>query len=170
MQKLLSMEEMKKRYEELYAKMATSKDVSRMKAFGSAEHWAFNKVVELNPKLAQMWLDKLEASEWNNYLSQAEAEKIAAELQNQDGSKGAKWPLTQFESVVTSLGGEVSHEPKYNKYALWVTANMIYSDHAKSLKEIVPEIDLPKVVYKMAVERLTDIDRPRFVREYFGLV
>lgn len=52
MQKLLSMEEMKKRYEELYAKMATSKDVSRMKAFGTAEHWMFNKVVELNPKLA----------------------------------------------------------------------------------------------------------------------
>lgn len=163
------MEELKKRYEELYSKMATSKDVNRMMVFGRAEHWAFDRMVEMNPKMAQMWIDKLEASEWHNYLSQAEAEKIAAELHNQDGSKGAKWPYATFESVVTSLGGEMEHEPKYNKYALWVTANMIYSDHAMSLKEIVSDSDLPLVIYKMAVERLTDMDRPRFVREYFGV-
>lgn len=161
------MEDMKNRYDYLYNKMATSKDVPRMQVFGSAERWAFNKMMELNTKMAQMWLDKLEASEWYNYLSQAEAEKIASELQNQDGTKGAKWPFAQFESVVTSLGGDMEHEPKYNKYALWVTANMIYSDHAKSLKEIVSDTDLPLVIYKMAVEKLTDMDRPRFIREYF---
>ena len=149
--------------------MATSKDVNRMMVFGRAEHWAFDKMVEMNPKMAQMWIDKLEASEWCNYLSQAEAEKIASELQHQDGTKGAKWPFASFESVVKSLGGEMEHEPKYNKYALWVTANMIYSDHAKSLKEIVDEANIPQVVYKMAVERLTDMDRPRFIREYFDV-
>ena len=106
------MEEMMKRYEELYGKMVTSKDVNRMHVFGSAEKWAFQKMAESNPKYAQMWLDKLEASEWNNYLSQAEADKIAAELHNQDGSKGAKWALSQFESVGASLGGEMGHEPK----------------------------------------------------------
>ena len=84
-------------------------------------------------------------------------------------ARGAKWPFAQFESVVTSLGGEVEHEPKYNKYALWVTANMIYSDHAKTLKEVVPESDLPLVAYKLAVEKLNDADRPRFIREYFGM-
>lgn len=160
---------MMKRYEELYGKMVTSKDVNRMHVFGSAEKWAFQKMAESNPKYAQMWVEKLEASEWHNYLSQAEADKIVAELQNQDGSKGAKWPFAQFESVVTSLGGEVEHEPKYNKYALWVTANMIYSDHAKTLKEVVPESDLPLVAYKLAVEKLNDADRPRFIREYFGM-
>ena len=160
---------MMKRYEELYGKMATSKDVNRMHVFGSAERWAFKKMMEANPKYAQMWLDMLEASEWNNYLSQAEADKIAAELHNQDGSKGAKWSLAQFESVVASLGGEMEHEPKYNKYALWVTANMIYSDHAETLKEVVPDGDLPLVVYKLAVEKLNDADRPRFIREYFGM-
>lgn len=164
------MEELKKRYEELYNKMATSKDVNRMMVFGRAEHWVFNELLPTNPKLAQQWLDKLEASEWCNYLSQAEAEKIASELHNQDGTKGAKWSYATFESVVKSFGGEMSREPKFNKYALWVTSNMIYSDHARSLKEIVSDNDLPRVVYKMAMERLADMDRPRFVREYFGLV
>ena len=46
---------------------------------------------------------------------------------------------------------------------------MIYSDHAKSLSEVVSEADMPKVVYKMAVEKLKDPDRTRFVRPYFGL-
>lgn len=163
------MEELKKRYEELYAKMATSKDVSRMKAFGSAEHWAFNKVVELNPKLAQQWLDKLEASEWNNYLSQAEAEGIAGKLVNQNGSRGPKWPFTVFSQTVEAFGGKISDEPFYNKYAMWVTANMIYSDHAATLSSIVSDAEMPKLVYQLAVENLKDSDRPRFVREYFGV-
>ena len=112
------MEELKKRYEELYAKMATSKDVSRMKAFGS---------------------------------------------------RGPKWPFTVFSQTVEAFGGKISDEPFYNKYAMWVTANMIYSDHATTLSSIVSDAEMPKLVYQLAVENLKDSDRPDFIRNYFGV-
>ena len=159
--------EIEKRYETLFDKMVSSKDSDRMSVFGKAEHWAFKKMLEISPKHAQMWLDKLEASEWNNYLSIAEADKIVADLQNQNGSKGPKWSFSQFESVVNAIGGNMEMQPYYNKYALWATANMIFSDHARTLSEIVSEADMPKIIYKLAVEQLKDSDRPRFIREYF---
>ena len=161
------MEEMMKRFDELVGKIVASKDPEKMKVLAAADTYGFRQMAAMQPKSAQRWLDKLEAVEWNNYLSADEAEQIAAGFVNQNGSKGPKWPLSQFEALVGSLGGETESVPYYNKYALWVTANMIYSDHARSLSEIVPEADLPKIIYKMAVEKLKDPDRPGFVRDYF---
>lgn len=163
------MEELKNRYEELYHKMAHSKDVSKMRAFGSAEHWVFDMLVERHPDIARKWLDKLEATEWNNYLSEAEAVDIVANLKNQDGRTGAHWNFATFANAVQSLGGEMEKPPYYNKYALWATANMLYSDHAKSATKYVAEDKLPAYFYDLAVEKLTDVDRPHFIREYFSL-
>ncbi|MEE0916617.1 MAG: hypothetical protein U0L45_08980 [Alistipes sp.] len=163
------MEELKNRYEELYHKMVHSKDVSKMRAFGSAEHWVFDMLAERHPDLARKWLDKLEATEWNNYLSEAEAVDIVANLKSQDGRTGAHWNLATFANAVQSLGGEMERPPYYNKYALWATANMLYSDHAKSATKYVAEDKLPAYFYDLAVEKLTDVDRPHFIREYFSL-
>lgn len=161
------MDEIIRRYEELYSSMASSKDTKKMLAFGDAERWAFGKMHELSPKAAQCWLDKLEAMEWNNYLSKTEAEEIASHLVNQDGTKGAHWNIDEFKAVVESLNAQMSNPPFYNGYALWVTVNMLYSDHAKSAAAYVPAEDLPKYFYTMAVEQLKDPDRPEFVRAYF---
>ena len=68
-------------------------------------------------------------------------------------------------------------KPYYNCYALWVTANMIYSDHANSVAEdmgypnpeAVPNEKMALSMYRKAVEQLKDVDRPKFVREYFDL-
>lgn len=157
------------RYEELYHDMATSKDVEKMKVFGNAEKWIFAQLLDRDPKLAEMWLEKLEGSHWCNYLSKGEAEDIVANLENQDGTKGGKWSYEQFEEAVASLNGKMECEPKYNRYALWTTANMLYSDHAESLSEFIEEKDYPKAFYMLSVETLKDIDHPRFVREYFGV-
>ncbi|MBQ2417241.1 MAG: hypothetical protein II282_03495 [Alistipes sp.] len=164
------MEELKNRYEELYHKMAHSKDVSKMRAFGSAEHWVFDMLAERHPDIARKWLDKLEATEWNNYLSEAEAVDIVSNLKNQDGRTGAHWNMATFFGAVESLGGAIENPPYYNKYALWVVANMLYSDHAKSAaKYIGDESKMPAYFYDLAVEKLTDVDRPHFIREYFHL-
>lgn len=160
---------MKERYMELYHKMSSSKDVERMKAFGEAEMWIFGMLADKHPELAQKWLDRLEASEWNNYLSEAEAVDIVSNLKNQDGRTGAHWNLATFANAVQSLGGEMEKPPYYNKYALWATANMLYSDHAKSATKYVAEDKLPAYFYDLAVEKLTDVDRPHFIREYFSL-
>lgn len=165
------MGELRNRYMELYDKMSRSKDVDKMKAFGAAEQWVFCMLEDKYPDIAHKWLDKLEASEWHNYLSEAEAIEIVAMLKGQDGRSGAHWNLPTFASAVQSLGGEMERPPYYNKYALWATANMLYSDHAKSAKKYVgDESKLPAYFYDLAVEKLTDIDRPHFIREYFHLM
>lgn len=171
------MEKLLERYRALYDDMARSADPSKMRVFGEADQWAFEQTLERNPKMAEMWLDKLEASQWNNYLARYEADEIASKLVNQNGNRGAHWPYDTFKSAVESLGGRMSEEPYYNCYAMWVTANMIYSDHAHSIAEDLgyktpnetPNEKMALSCYKKAVEKLKDPDRPRFVRSYFGM-
>ena len=162
------MEGIRERYLELYEDMAKSGMPDKMKIFGEAEKWAFGKMLETSPKTAEQWVDKLEAMNWNNYLSKAEADDIVAKFINQDNSRGAHWGYDVFKGAVESF---------YNCYALWVVANMIYSDHAQSVAEDmghttpaqVPNEKMALSMYKKAVEKLKDKDRPRFVRDYFGV-
>lgn len=157
------------RYEELYAKMATSTDIVKMQVFGEADKWAFGKMSERDPALAQVWLDKLEPVMWNNYLSKAEADAIVSKFINADGTMGAHWSYDTMRSAVESLGAMMSEEPYFNCWALWVTMNMLYSDHAKSVNDFVPKDEQVKFYYAMAIEKLKDADRPHFVREYFEI-
>lgn len=163
------MEDLIKKYDELYDDMATAKDPRKMMAFGEAEKWVFHMMAEKHPELAEKWLNRLEAEKWFNYLSKAEAEEIAMKLVNQDGIRGPHWSYETFKAAVESLGGKLQSEPFYNCYALWVTANMLFSDHHKSTSEFVPKDQEPRFFYSMAVEKLKDNDRPRFIRKYFDL-
>lgn len=171
------MNEILERYEELYEDMANSGNKDKMMAFGEAERCMFKKLAKEHPAMAQMWLDKLEAMHWKNYLSKAEAEEIAGKLVNQNGRVGAHWGYESFKAAVESLGGKTFEKPYYNCYALWITANMIYSDHANSVAEdmgmsspeAVPNEKMALSMYKKAVEKLKDVDRPKFVRDYFDL-
>lgn len=158
---------MKEHYIMLHRKMSDMDNQYARDVFAEAQRWAFDKMTEVAPSTAEVWLGKLEAICWNNYLSELEAKSITAKFVNQDGSKGPKWAFSQFETIVGSLGGSVEVCPFYNKFALWTTANMLYSDHADSLKEFVSEAELPKLMYRMSIEKLKDPDRPRFVRDYF---
>jgi hypothetical protein len=63
------MEDLIKRYRELYDEMALAKDPKKMVVFGDAERWVFSMLAEEHPELAEKWLSKLEAGRWNNYLS-----------------------------------------------------------------------------------------------------
>lgn len=171
------MEGVKERYLELYEDMAKSGQPEKMKVFGDAEKWVFDRVHERDEKLAAQWVDKLEAIHWHNYLSKAEADEIVSKLVNQDNSRGAHWTYDVFKTAVESLGGRMKEEPYYNCYALWATANMLYSDHAQSVAEDMGHQSPAQVsnekmalsMYKKAVEKLKDRDRPRFVRHYFAV-
>lgn len=163
------MKELIEKYDELYEDMATAKDPKKMMTFGDAEKWMFHMLAKEHPEIAEKWLIKLEAGKWHNYLAKTEADEIAAKLVNQDGSRGAHWNYETFKGAVESLGGKIKDEPYYNCYALWIMANALYSDHHKSLKEFVPEDLEPHVYYMMAVEKLKDIDYPKFIRKYYDL-
>lgn len=163
------------RYEELYHKMKNSKDVNNMKAFGSAMTWFFTEMAKVHPEMAEKFLSHIECIEWNQYLSQDEAMNIGKRTVNQDGTKGFHWPHDVFTSAVKGLGGVVEEKPYYNSYALCVTANVIYSDHANSIAEDmgyktakeVPNDRMALSCYKKAIEKLKDPDAGFSVRKYF---
>lgn len=166
-----------KKFKELYHEMKESHDVSNMRIYGEATKKMFYKLAEVHPDMALEMLEWLAPIHCHNYLSDAEAEQIVAELVARDGSRGPHWSKTTFEGAVNRLGGKMEDPPHYNANALWATANMIYSDHAESIAEDMgystvgnaPAEKMARSCYRKAVESLTDPDRPRFVRAYFDL-
>ena len=106
-----------------------------------------------------------------NYLTPSEAANIVDKFVNQDGSKGPKWRSEDFFEVVESLGGTLEHEPYYNKWALYVTANKFASDQNSVIVKWVG--DDPKkyaeACYDLAVSQLEDKDRLNWARWYFGV-
>lgn len=102
------MNDILERYEELYKDMANSGNKDKMIAFGNAERWAFKKMNELSPQMAQCWLDKLEAMHWKNFLSKRDAEVITSKLVNQNGKMGAHWPYDTLKTAVENLGGKMA--------------------------------------------------------------
>lgn len=171
----MNAEEMKSQFDLLYKKMATSKDVEKMKAFGESAYEIFEKLCDNYPSIAKEWLDSFESMMWNNYLSQDQAAAIASGIINQDGTHGPHWSMDTFFGVVPRLGGQLEDEPYYNKYALWLVANAHYSDFAvstamdigyKSVRE-VPEEKMALSMYRKAVESLKDVDRKHYIRDYY---
>lgn len=168
-------EEMIERYEELYNKMKSSKDVKNMKAFGETTTWFFKEMAAKHPDMAEKFLSHIECIEWEQYLSHDEAANISKRTINQDGTKGFHWNHDVFTAAVKKLGGIVEEKPYYNSYALCVTANVVYSDHANSIAldmgykmpTEVPNEEMALSCYRKAVEKLKDPDAGFHVRKYF---
>lgn len=167
-------------YERLYTTMATSKDVAKMKIFGAADKKMFNKMAEAHPDFAAEILAFLAAVEYHNYVTSAEATTAASRFINDDKAitgateptHGPHWSMDGAKSFLTTRNIPVEDKPYYNWPALWLTMNMIYSDFASALSELLGSKENDKLAvasYKMAVKKLKDLDRPHFIREYFGL-
>lgn len=171
----MSRDELISRYTELYDRMAASRNVKYMKTFGEAEKYIYKELATIHPDIAERWLSHLEPVCWNNYLSEKEALNIGKNMVNQGGEKGYHWDYNIFIGAVKQLGGILEDKPYYNSFALWATANMIFSDHAKSIAEDmgytsvaeVPNEKMALSCYKKAVEKLKDVDNDDFVRDYF---
>ena len=166
------MEELIKKYDELFDEMVSSKDPRRMMAFGEAEKWIFKQLAASHPDLAEHWLVRLEASKWHNYLSKEEAEEIVESLEEKQGEtvvKRYEWDYDEWKKAIEAMGGEIHNKPYYNCYALWATMNMLYSDHVNTMNMFVqPPLRL-KMYYHLALDKLMDVDRSHWVRGYFHL-
>ena len=168
-------EELMDKYASLYRKAVASKDPKKMKVLGEAQTWAFGQLAKVHPDMAEGWLSHLEGLEWENYLSEKEMLNIGKRITNQDGTKGFHWNYDTFTKAVDALGGKTEEKPYYNAYALAAVANMIFSDHAKSIAEDmgyksvaeVPNEKMALSVYKKSVELLKDPDKGFNVRKYF---
>lgn len=171
----MTKEQMIERYEELYAKMKSSKEVKNMQVFGEATTWLFKETAKAHPEMAESFLSHIESMCWQNYLSEKEMLNIGKHIVNQDGTKGFHWAYDTFIKAVESLGGVKEEKPYYNCYALAAVANMEYSDHAISIAmdmgyktpAEVPNEKMALSCYRKAVEKLKDVDEGFRARKYF---
>lgn len=171
----MTKDDMMNRYMALYNDMAGSGDPRKMHIFGDAEKWAFRQMIDKDLTIAAQWVEKLEAIKWNNYLTAVEAKTICGKLVNQDGTTGGRWAMDVAVQKIERLGGKPCLPPYYNTPALVTVMNMLYSDHAQSVAEDMgykfpseaPDDKMVLSFYRKAVEKLCDVDREKFVREYF---
>lgn len=81
----------------------------------------------------------------------------------------APWTRDQWKAAMEQHGFETEKQPCYNKCALWATMNMIMSDSSETLGKYVENGNLFKLVYELAVDKLTDKDKVFSIRRYFDL-
>lgn len=129
-------------------------------------------LANIDSKQAEEFLCCFEGSlKYFNYLTSSEASRIVDSFINQDGSKGPRWRSGEFFETVESLGGELDHEPYYNKWALYVTANKFASDQHKVIVKWVGDepAKYAEACYDLAVSQLEDKDKLNWARWYFGV-
>lgn len=109
---------------------------------------------------------------YNNYVTQEEAESTADCFDNQDGTSGPHFRDGQeLFDALEDMEIPVEHTPCYNKWSLWLVANMYSSDHDADIRELVgdDEDKYLRACCKFAASQLSDKDKPHWVRWYFSL-
>lgn len=172
--------DLKERFGELYENMAHSKDVSKMKHFGKTFATMFDKVAEVHPDMASAIVDMLSAIEYNNFVTKDEAIEVSSHFINDDmvitgnpePSKGVHWSMDALKSFLEQKGLPTEEKPSFNWYALWLTVNMVYSDYADAFVSLLGRNDNETIAiasYTLALKKMKDLDRPKFIRAYFHL-
>lgn len=164
--------ELKEQYEFLYDYMAASRDPKNMKVFGSVMNEMMDAMLQKMPSEAEEMIQKLEAIRWNNYLTPKEAERIVANMQPK-----APWSRDVWNNAMTQYGIPVEEQPFYNRCALWVAMNMLYTDHAETIAERILKKPLAEIpaeqlvtgIHALAIDLLKDRDGNFNIRRYFNI-
>ncbi len=158
------------KYKMLYGYMAASNEPKYMRLFGEVMNEMMAWMVKNQPSAAEMWVEKLCAIKWEQYLTKSEAMRVVDSLDPE-----APWNWETWSRAMANLNLETERKGVYNKYALWTVMNAKYSDHAedlakyafeKPLTEVPPE-RMVRLVHALAVGSLTDEDGKFDVRDYF---
>ena len=166
-----TIEELKEKYDQLYRDMADSKDTKKMMLFGSVMNELMEHAIKNDSLFAQKEIDKLESMNWCQYLTKDEAEEILNDI----GKPSYKWPYGVWENALNSYGLDIEDKPNYNKFALWVMMNYLYSRHSDTINQKILEANLEEVtieamvgiIHGLAVDSLTDKDGLFDVRKFF---
>lgn len=160
-------------YKELYDKMYDNalikgKDVHIMKLWGEHEKMFIHKLLDSGSEHAKSYIlnleSAIESSHWNNYISKIELDKIMSHL-----SPSGKWKCEDVKEFTEKHGLFHENKPMWNFYSLVVTMNMLHSDFHKTIQPLVcTEEEYCSVIYKLAINKLEDYDRPNFIRNYFS--
>jgi hypothetical protein len=160
----MTADEMKREFQSLYNMMASSTNVNFMHTFGQVHKEMMEWMIQNKPNEAKEWIEKLESIRWKNYLTRSEAENIVANMEPK-----APWSREQWRNAMQQHGYDTDKQPYYNACALWVTMNMIMSDSKSTLEKYVESEYIFKLVYDLAVDKLTDKDKRFSIRRYFDL-
>lgn len=161
-------EDMKKKYDEMYqTHLVEGKDKVVMQIWGEKMSDFVYEIMEKYPECANKYVmaleTSIEAKNWNNYLSHHEMNEVLASL-----SPKAKWKYEDVVAACKSYNVPIENKPYWNTCALVATMNMIDSDHYETLSALVKEpSEYVVLVYNLAVDKLQDPDRPKFIRNYF---
>jgi len=165
---MMTAAELKERYDALYDYMAQSRDPKNMKAFGCVMTEMMEYLIANKPDVAQDMVDELEAIKWKQYLTPKEADRIFAAMD----PKGP-WSRDVWKSTMESFGLPLEEAPYYNRCALWIEMNKIYSDFGEEIaallgKPLQPtDKDIISACYRMALKNLKDKDGVYDIRKYF---
>ena len=154
----------------LYNTMASSNEPRYMHTFGDVMKCMMKDMICLKPELAQEYIDKLGAIEWNNYLTMKEASEIVNGM-----NPPATWDMQTWLNAMTGLGLATEEKPYYNDYALYVAMNQVVSDHGCTIAKILGKDDvkdigtehLVKYANHLALDLLKDKDGVYDIRKYF---
>lgn len=172
MAQIMNSDEMMKKFDQLYAKMAASTDVEDMKLFGKAMRKAVSVLAVQMPAMANEIIEELCAVNWHNYITDKEVEEIVNNMEPRP-----KWSIDQVNSGLTRLGLPLEESPYYNNNALYVTISMKYSDSAATIADValkkplneVEGTEMLRVCYHLALDLLKDKDGKFSIRKYFDL-
>ncbi len=85
------------------------------------------------------------------------------------------WSREAWKNTMESFGLPLEEQPAYNRCALWVEMNKIYSDFGENIAELIGKTlsptdkDIIAACYKMALKNLKDKDGVYNIRKYFGV-
>ena len=141
----MTTQNIKDRYLSLYDYMASSHDPKNMETFGHVMTEMMEVMLQKLPAEAEDMVDKLEAIKWHQYLTPKEAEKIVAGM-----NPKAPWSRDTWKSAMESFGLPLEEQPFFNRCALWVEMNKIYSDFGDEIAAL-REIPLSPTNEEIAV-------------------
>lgn len=108
--------------------------------------------------------------QYENYMTEKEAKKVVEGFVAFDGSRGQKWSMDTITDELRKVGGVPEEKHHYNKWVLYTLMNGEYADYGGVLQKLgIPQSDIPKAIYLMALAKLDDKDRKKSIREYYGL-
>lgn len=160
---------MKEDFNRIYHEILNSGERWKMKLLGGVMKQMFSYLDEHDAKAAQEMLDILEAANWENYLTSAEAGTILDNMQ-----PAPLWDKRAWENMMNSLDARMEDKPDYNKCALFINMCKIDSDSRKSICKLMgidgvkpTDVEYFKAVHMLAIDELDDEDGVFNIREYF---
>ena len=163
---------MKERFLQIYNNIVSQDNVKKMEVLGSVTKDAVLRVMELDKTTAHQLMDRLESTQWCNYLSESEAEAIVSKM-----DPACPWRFVIWKPKMQSLQLQCHQDYVYNEYAMYTAMCMVVSDDGETIAQIMGQpYDAVKNtdtffinVYKLALDKLTDKDGVFDIRRYFKI-